>query len=242
MSIITSKTEQSMRNQFGRRDFLKLSASTGFGVIVYSELGPISLAVGPPRMKPVPGWKDFFAGFAEFAANVGMLYLGSRVSEWLAKYPRWDSVVRNFARGLNSPYNPYGDYDQRGDQRTIYFPMYSESGPPIAPVFDRNDYSLGSRIIMPTGLALPQVAREFQAAGNDEGQRARLLIPRGSKGDSYNNLAQPERYRTDAGSAEFRFRGDQRGGDVHWTVWARGNGGSLQQIYRQGNAVVSFVS
>lgn len=240
MRIITSKTDQTICNEFGRRGFLKLAGSAGFGVIVYSELGPISLAVGPANMRPAAGWKNFFAGFADFALNVGMIYLGSRVSEWLSKYPEWDSVVRNFARGLNSPYIPYGDYDQRGDERAVFFPMYSpQNGQALSPFFDRKGYSLGSGISMFTGLALPEVNRSLGSEYNQQ-WRAAFLIPRKPNSGSYNKLAQPERYRTDAGSADFRFKGDERGGDVSWTIWTRGQG-TLEQPHRHGKVGVSFV-
>jgi len=240
MQIITSKTDQAIRNEFGRRGFLKLVGSAGFGVIVYSELGPISLAVGPSNMKPASGWKNFFAGFAEFALNVGMVYLGSQLSEWLSKYPRWDNVVRNLARGINSPYIPYDDYNLQGDRRTIFFPMYNQqNGKTLSPFYDRNNLSLSSEISMFTGLALPEVNRALVTQGDNKKVRAAFLIPRGGGDNSYNNLALPESYGTDAGSAEFRFKGNERGGNVYWTVSAKSQG-SLEQPYKNGKVGVSF--
>jgi hypothetical protein len=90
-----------------------------------------------------------------------------------------------------------------------------------------------------TGLALPGVNKRLEAKGNNYSRRAEFLIPRGRGDNSYNNLALPESYRTDVGSAEFRFKGNERGGDVSWTISTRGNG-SLEQPYDNGKVEVSF--
>jgi hypothetical protein len=241
MRIITTKTDQAIRNEFGRRGFLKLAGSAGFGVIVYSQTGPISLAVGPHNMRPGVNLRSFFAGFGEFALNVGLDYLGGQVSEWLYKYPKWRDAVQSFARGLRNTYSLYNDYKVIGDQRTIFFPMYNQqNGLTMSPFFGQNDHNLGSEISMVTGLALPTVNREL-ASQYTQKQRAAFLIPRQPQNGSYNNMALPERYGTDSGSAEFRgFKGGARGGEVPYTVWVRRGKGTLEQRLKEGMVFVDI--
>lgn len=108
MRIITSKTDQTICNEFGRRGFLKLAGSAGFGVIVYSELGPISLAVGPANMRPAAGWKNFFAGFADFARSkrTGRYY---RIY-FAFKPPECSANLSFIVVGF--PENAIGNYDE----------------------------------------------------------------------------------------------------------------------------------
>jgi hypothetical protein len=43
MRNFTSNTDEAIRNEFGRRGFLRLAGSVGCGAIIYSQTGPISL-------------------------------------------------------------------------------------------------------------------------------------------------------------------------------------------------------
>ncbi len=244
MHIITSKTDEAISNTFSRRGFLKLAGPAGFGVIIYSEFGSHSLAVGTPAIAQQFGWKNFFGYFSQFALDLGMNYLGNRMSQWLPRYPLMQTAVNSFLNGLGGNYSLYNDHTMIGGYGTTFFPMYQAgNGWTMSPFFGLNNQRLGSGIALFTGLGLPQVSELMDRKdGYGDEERVRYLIPREAQKKSNNNFLLPERYGTDAGSAEFRYKGDEKGGDINFKIWAKEYGGTLEQEHRKGTLEVQFNS
>lgn len=241
MPIITSKTDQAIRNEFDRRRFLKLAGVGGFGVVLYSPLGATSLAMGRP-ISPLPaGFTDFLRNFVGFVGDIGMSALGHKMSQWLPNHPPVQNAFNGFLRGLNG-YSPHSEFDMLGGYRSTFLPVYNpNSGLYMTPFFNQGNGQFGSGIKWFSGMSLPEVNNIIKREdGLDNDDRSQYLLPRRPNKNNYDNRHLPERYQTDAGSTGFDYKGDDRSGEVKYEIYTKGSSGSLEKLAKRGTLGVEL--
>lgn len=241
MPIITSKTDEAIRNEFNRRGFLKLAGSAGFGITIYSALGKTSIAVMPPGVLIPAGYRGFWDVFKGFAVNLGMQAAQYGLSQAFTRYPNFRTGYDNFMTGVNG-YNPVPDWNMITGLGRTFVPIQNQNSLFMSPFFNTSTGTLGSPMSWWTTLAAPQVNSVFQNEDNlSRGSRARYLLPTSSRRHGYNNDALPERYNTDApGSTEFAHKGDSRAGEVDYKVFVKRRSGSLEELEAKGTLGVEI--
>jgi hypothetical protein len=244
LSIITSKTDEAIRNEFNRRGFLKLAGSAGFGVTLYSALGKTSIAVMPPGARIPAGYRGFWDAFKGFALSVGMQAAGYGLNQAFNRYPSLQTGYNNFTRGANG-YNPLQGWDMMTGLGRTFIPMQNpNNGLFMSPFFFPNNGNLGSPINWWSNLALPQVNDLLVDQSLSQGSRADYLLPvsprSGSSRSSYNNVALPERYNTEPGSTEFKHKGDSRAGEVDYKIYVKRDEGTLEELKKSGTMGVEI--
>lgn len=241
MPIITSKTDEAIRNEFNRRGFMKLAGSAGFGLILHSQVGYVSLAMGAPSMAVPPGFRDFLKYFGDFALNIGMRQLGLNVSQFLPRYPKVQQSFNTFLGGVNG-YSPYTNFDVLGGYAMSFLPVRNPNNSLyMLPFFNQSSGNLGSGIQWFSGAALPQVNEEIRDVDHiSTAGRAQFLVPIQPRGNKYNDMKFPERYTTSAGSTEFQYKGDARSGEVEYTIWRKKSRGTLEEPAKSGEIGVSL--
>jgi hypothetical protein len=248
MPIITSKTDQAIRNEFNRRGFLKLAGSAGFGAVIYSQLGSQSLAIGPPKMVIPAGFGSFLKKFGGFALDIGMSLLGARMPQWLSQNPLVSQGFNSFMNSLNGikppmgGFSPYQNFDLFGGYNSTFLPIYNQNnGLYMLPFFNQSNGRLGSGIQWFSGASLPPVNDIIK---NDDGleaeDRAQYLVPRAPRKNNWQDNLLPERYSTDAGSTEFQYKGDGKSGEVAFNIWKKESSGTLEKISKKGRLGVEL--
>ena len=242
MPIITSKTDEAIRNAFNRRGFLKIAGSAGFGITLYSSLGKISLAVLPPEARIPAGYFGFWDNFKNFALNLGMQFAGYQLNQAFNRYPSLQTGFNNFMRGA-SGYNPLQNWEMITGLGRTFVPIQNQSSLFMSPFFNVNSGNLGSPMSWWTTLAAPQVNDIFENELNlTQNSRAGYLLPTSSRRHGYNDTALPERYNTTPGSTEFAHKGAERAGEVNYKVYVKRRSGSLEELKESGTLGVEIES
>jgi hypothetical protein len=243
MPIITSKTDQAIRNDFNRRGFLKLAGSAGFGLVIYSQLGAQSLAIGPPNMALPAGFGDFLKKFGGFALDIGMSLLGAKMPQWLSNHPTVQTGFNSFMNGLNG-FSPYQNFDLFGGYNSTFLPIYNQNnGLYMLPFFNQRNGQLGSGIQWFSGASLPPVndiIKDEDGLAPDD--RAQYLVPRAPRKNNWQDNLLPERYTTDAGSTEFQYKGDNKSGEVSFNIWKKESSGTLEKRAKSGRLGVELAT
>jgi hypothetical protein len=65
------------------------------------------------------------------------------------------------------------------------------------------------------------------------------LLPRRPNKNNYDNRVLPERYETEAGSAGFDYKGDDRSGEVKFEVYTK-EAESLEKLVKRGTVGVNL--
>ena len=240
MPIITSKTDEAIRNEFNRRGFLKLAAAGGVGITLYTTLGKVSLAAMPLGVAAPSGYMSVWRNFANFALNIGMQYAGFQLNQAFTRYPRLQTGFNNFMRGA-SGYNPLQDWEMiTGLGRTFVPVQNPNNGLFMSPFFFPNNGNLGSPINWWSNVSLPQVNDLLSSDSLSQDSRAQYLLPVSPRRQSYNNIALPERYNTEPGSTEFAHKGDARSGEVDYKIFVKRDTGTLEELKKSGTLGVEL--
>ena len=240
MTIITSKTDQAIRNEFNRRRFLRLAGSAGFGITVYSSLGKVSLAVLPPGVEIPAGYFGFWDNFKNFALNLGMQFAGYQLNQAFNRYPSLQTGFNNFMQGVNG-YNPLQNWEMITGLGRTFVPIQNQGNLFMSPFFNTANGALGSPMSWWTTLAAPQVNTVLEDQLNlSQNSRAGYLLPTTSRRHGYNDSALPERYNTVPGSTEFAFKGAEKSGDVDYKIYVKRRSGTLEELKESGTLGVEI--
>lgn len=240
MPIITSKTDEAIRNAFNRRSFLKLAGSTGFGLTLYSSLGKVSLAVMPPGARIPTGYFGFWGTFKNFALNVGMQLGQFGLTQAFNRYPRFQAGFNDFMSGIPS-YSPLPNWDMITGLGRTFVPIQNQNSLFMSPFFNTDTGKLGSPMSWWTTLAAPQVNDIFrEELSLSQNSRAGYLLPTSSRRHGYNDSALPERYNTVPGSTEFAHKGAEKAGEVDYKVYVKRRSGSLEELKESGTLGVEI--
>lgn len=240
MPIMTSKTDEAIRKEFNRRNFLRLAGSAGFGVTLYSSLGKVAIAVVPPGA-PVPaGYFGFWDNFRNFALNVGMQFAGYQLGQAFNRYPRLQTGFNNFMTGV-SGYNPLQNWEMITGLGRTFVPVQHQNSLFMSPFFNTDTGALGSPMSWWTTLAAPKVNNIFEdELSLSQRSRAAYLLPTSSRRHGYNNSSLPERYNTSEGSTEFAHKGAEKAGEVDYKVYVKRRSGSLEELRESGTLGVEI--
>lgn len=236
MPIITSKTNQAIRNEFSRRGFLKYVGAAGIGVTVYSASGSFIYATALPAPFAL-NFGGFAKLFGRFALDIGMSYAGMKAGEYLQKRPQVSQFINRYFSG----YLPQQDWGMLQGQNATFVPVLASNpqGIPAMPFFGWQDNAFGSYVSAFTGIGMPYVNyRLTKDEGYDEDKNAGYLIPRQPQSGSINQAKEPERYRTDEGSTQFDYTGNDNEGKIDFTLWERQDkqsGGTAQKQVKTGD-------
>ena len=240
MLIITSKSDEAIRNEFNRRGFLKLAGSAGFGITLYTSLGKFSIAAMPPGARLPVGYVGIWSNFKNFALNIGMQLAGYGLNQAFGRYPALQTGYNNFMRGAGG-YNPIPDWEMLTGLGRTFVPIQNASnGLFMSPFFSANSGNLGSPINWWSNVALPQVNDLLSDQSLGQDSRAQYLLPVSPRQRSYNNISLPERYNTEPGSTEFAHKGDSRSGEVDYKIFVKRDTGTLEELKKSGTLGVEL--
>jgi hypothetical protein len=239
MNIITSKTDDAIRRQFNRRNFLRLAASSGLGITLYSSLGKVNIAAMPFGVPPPAGYIGIWSNFKNFALSVGMQLAGYGLNQAFGRYPAFQTGFNNFMTGAGG-YNPLQDWEMLVGRGRTYIPLQNPNGQFMSPFFYPNNGQLGSPINWWSNVALPQVNDLLTDQSLSDDSRAQYLLPVSPRQRSYNNIALPERYNTDPGSTEFAHKGDAKAGEVDFKIFVKRDTGTLEELRKSGTLGVEL--
>jgi hypothetical protein len=118
--------------------------------------------------------KDSSNYFREFALNIGMHYLGSRMSDWLSKHLAVQNVL-SFLTGI-SDYSSCEDYEMIGGEGATFILMCSQQKSQVILLFfNLNDGRFRAMLSFFSAIALPQVNRRLETEGYSQSERAAYL-------------------------------------------------------------------
>jgi len=235
MQLVTSKTYETIRNSYSRRGFLKLAASAGVGVVIYSDFGVTRMCFGQGF-----GWMGLLEYFGEFALNLGMDYLGFTAEKYLRQTPKLASALKSFTDGLNGHhYRPDYSRQQIGGYGSTFFALESSNNF-MLPFFNTDTGRNASPVKWFTGLTMPLVHKALRRDGVDNQGSADYLLPREPKGHTEDDLSLPEEYVTRNGSVNYDFTGDENSGEVKWTVYAQEEASDIEKPLQKGSAAVAL--